>query len=84
VDLASCGSRQLLLLKLAWQRVLSKRRRYDGFRVMPMAEAAKLGDIFVTSTGSKHVISVDHIQSMKQGAVLSNAGQFVHEIDVEG
>lgn len=57
---------------------------YDGFRVMPMEEAAKIGDMFITATGNKHVISVDHIKTMKEGAVLSNAGQFVYEIDVDG
>jgi len=57
---------------------------YDGFRVLPMAEAAKVGDMFCTATSNKHAITVEHILSMKDGAVLSNAGQFAYEIDVEG
>ena len=56
----------------------------DGFRVMPMNEAAKLGDIFLTVTGDKHVISVEHIGLMKPGAILANAGHFDLEIDVKG
>ena len=49
-----------------------------------MDEAAKVGDMFITATGNKHAISVEQIQTMKGGAVLSNAGQFVYEIDVDG
>ncbi|MBU0586664.1 adenosylhomocysteinase [Candidatus Micrarchaeota archaeon] len=56
----------------------------DGFEVMPIKEAAKIGDIFVTVTGDKHVIRVEHIKSMKDGAVLANSGHFDVEIDVEG
>ena len=56
----------------------------DGFRVMPMNEAAKLGDIFLTVTGDKHVVSLDHIKLMKPGAILANAGHFDLEIDVKG
>jgi adenosylhomocysteinase len=56
----------------------------DGFRVMPMAEAAGIGDIFLTVTGDKHVITTAHIRSMKDGAILANAGHFDIEIDVEG
>jgi adenosylhomocysteinase len=54
----------------------------DGFIVMPMAEAAKYGDIFVTTTGNKGVIAADHLQVMKHGALLANAGHFNVEIDV--
>ncbi|MBD3163926.1 adenosylhomocysteinase [Candidatus Woesearchaeota archaeon] len=57
---------------------------HDGCRVMPIAEAAKLGDIFVTVTGNKHVIRREHIESMKEGAILANSGHFDLEIDVEG
>lgn len=56
----------------------------DGFRVMPMNEAAKIGDIFLTVTGDKHVISLEHIKLMKPGAMLANAGHFDLEIDVKG
>lgn len=56
----------------------------DGFRVMPIADAAKLGDIFVTVTGNKNVINTDALLSMKSGAFVSNAGHFDVEIDVNG
>ncbi len=54
---------------------------FDGFRVMPMAEAAKYGDIFITVTGCKDVITKEHMQVMKDGAVLSNAGHFDVEVN---
>jgi len=53
----------------------------DGFRVMPMGDAAKIGDIFVTTTGNKDIIRGEHIKIMKDGALLSNAGHFDNEID---
>lgn len=56
----------------------------DGFRVMPIKEAAKIGDIFVTVTGNKHVISTEHMKEMKDGAILANSGHFNVEIDVDG
>ncbi|MFH1394180.1 MAG: adenosylhomocysteinase [Candidatus Micrarchaeota archaeon] len=56
----------------------------DGYRVMPVAEAAKIGDIFLTVTGDKHVLTVGHIKSMKDGAIVSNSGHFDNEIDIEG
>jgi len=55
--------------------------RMDGFQVMPIDQASKIGDIFVTVTGNKHVIVGKHFESMKDGAVLSNAGHFNIEID---
>jgi len=54
----------------------------DGYRVMPMNEAAKIGDIFITLTGDKNVITIDHIKQMKDNAVLANSGHFDVEIDV--
>lgn len=54
----------------------------DGFRVMPLKEAAKIGDIFVTVTGNKNIIDVEHIKLMKDGAILANAGHFDAEIDI--
>lgn len=54
----------------------------DGFRVMPMAEAAKYGDIFITVTGNKHVIRGEHFEVMKDGAIVSNSGHFDIEIDL--
>ncbi|UBF24873.1 adenosylhomocysteinase [Kovacikia minuta CCNUW1] len=55
----------------------------DGFRVMPMAEAAPLGDIFVTVTGNKHVIRAEHFDVMKDGAIVCNSGHFDIEIDLK-
>lgn len=55
----------------------------DGFRVMPMAEAAKQGDIFITVTGNKHVIRPEHFAVMKDGAIVSNSGHFDIEIDLK-
>lgn len=55
----------------------------DGFDVMPMREAAKSGDIFVTVTGCKDVIIKEHFEMMKDGAVLSNAGHFNVEINLD-
>ena len=54
----------------------------DGFRVMPMREAARVGDIFVTVTGNKNVLAAEHFQTMKDGAVLCNSGHFNVEIDI--
>src|SRR2546430_7270315 len=54
----------------------------DGFRVMSMAEAAKIGDIFVTVTGNKNVIGKEHFEVMKNGAVVANSGHFNVEIDI--
>jgi len=54
----------------------------DGFRVMPMCEAAKVGDIFVTVTGNKSVLSSEHFERMKDGAVVANSGHFNVEIDI--
>jgi adenosylhomocysteinase len=54
----------------------------DGYRVMSMAEAAKIGDIFVTVTGNKNVIGREHFELMKNGAVVANSGHFNVEIDI--
>jgi adenosylhomocysteinase len=54
----------------------------DGFRVMPMLEAAKVGDIFVTSTGDIHVIDRQHMEVMKDGAILANSGHFNVEVNI--
>ncbi len=56
----------------------------DGFRVMPMAEAAKIGDIFVTVTGNKSVLAHESFERMKDGAVICNSGHFNVEIDIPG
>jgi adenosylhomocysteinase len=55
----------------------------DGFRVMPMNEAAKIGDIFMTLTGDKHVISLEHMKMMKPGAIVCNSGHFNIEIELD-
>ncbi|MDQ6873520.1 MAG: adenosylhomocysteinase [Actinomycetota bacterium] len=54
----------------------------QGFRVMPMLEAAAIGDVFVTVTGNRDVIGAEHFAVMKDGAVLANSGHFDVEIDV--
>lgn len=55
----------------------------EGFRVLPMAEAAALGDLFITVTGNRGVIRRDHLEAMKDGAMLANAGHFDVEVDLE-
>jgi adenosylhomocysteinase len=54
----------------------------DGYRVMPMAEAAPIGDIFVTATGDIGVIRKEHMQKMKDGAIMCNSGHFNVEINI--
>jgi len=54
----------------------------DGYQVLPMEEAAKVGDIFVTLSGNKHVLARRHFELMKDGAVLANSGHFNVEIDI--
>ena len=55
----------------------------DGFRVIPMIEAAPVGDVFVTVTGDKHVIARHHFEKMKSGAIVCNSGHFNVELDLE-
>lgn len=55
----------------------------DGFRVLPMAKAAQVGDLFITVTGNKHVIRREHFEAMKDGAMVCNSGHFDIEIDLE-
>ena len=55
----------------------------DGFRVMPMAEAAKIGHIFCSATGDMHVVDGNHMAVMKDGAILANSGHFDIEIDLK-
>ena len=54
----------------------------DGYRVMPMEEAARLGDLFVTVTGNKSVLREEHFRVMKDGAVVCNSGHFNVEIEI--
>ena len=56
----------------------------DGFLVMPMAEAARIGDVFVTLTGDKHVLRPEHFRVMKNRATIANSGHFNVEIDIPG
>jgi adenosylhomocysteinase len=55
-----------------------------GFRVLPLADAAPIGEVFITATGSAEVITTEHMASMRDGAILANAGHFDVEIDVRG
>lgn len=55
----------------------------DGHQVMPMSDAAKIGDIFITLTGNMHTIAKNHLQALKDGAIVANSGHFDVEIDVQ-
>jgi adenosylhomocysteinase len=55
----------------------------DGYLVMPMSEAAKIGDLFVTITGDIHVLRKEHFEEMKDGAIIANSGHFNVEINIE-
>ena len=57
--------------------------RMDGYRVMPMHKAAKEGDVFITATGMKDVITTEHFNAMKDRAILSNSGHFNVEVNVD-
>ena len=54
----------------------------DGYEVMPIAEAARVGDIFCTATGDKHVIARENLVQMKDGSIVANTGHFNVEIDI--
>jgi adenosylhomocysteinase len=56
----------------------------DGHRVMPMGEAAPIGDVFVTVTGNRDVVRLEHFRAMKDGAIVCNSGHFDVEVDVKG
>ncbi|HYF39518.1 MAG TPA: adenosylhomocysteinase, partial [Gemmatimonadales bacterium] len=58
--------------------------RMDGFEVRPMAEAAPLGDLFITLTGNINVVRPEHFAAMKDGAIVCNSGHFNVELDLEG
>ncbi len=55
----------------------------DGFRVMPMEDAAPLGDVFITSTGDINVVDAHHFEAMKDGAVVANSGHFNVEVNIQ-
>lgn len=54
----------------------------DGFSVMPMSEAAQVGDVFITATGDKNVIREEHMKAMKDGTILCNTGHFNVEVEI--
>jgi adenosylhomocysteinase len=56
----------------------------DGYRVMPMQEAARIGDIFISATGDINVLDVHHFEAMKDGALVANSGHFNVEINIPG
>jgi adenosylhomocysteinase len=56
----------------------------DGHQVLPVAEAARAGDVFVTVTGNRDAITLEHLRAMKPGAIVCNAGHFDVEVDVAG
>ena len=56
----------------------------DGFEVMPMRDAARIGDLFITVTGCSGIITAEHFETMKDGAILTNAGHFDVEVDMAG
>lgn len=72
------GARRVIVVEVDPIRALEA--VFDGFEVMPMNEAAKIGDIFITATGNKKVIRREHFMVMKDGALLANAGHFNVEI----
>ena len=57
--------------------------KMDGYQVMPMDSASEIGDVFITATGGKHVITAQHIKKIKSGAILANSGHFNIEIDTD-
>jgi adenosylhomocysteinase len=75
------GARRVIATEINPFRVLTA--TMEGMEVMPMSEAAKIGDIFVTATGCKHVITYEHMEQMKDGAVVCNTGHFDIEIDLK-
>jgi len=92
VGYGSCGKGVAMRLKGLGANVIvteinpfrALQAKMDGFRVMKMDEACRLGDVFVTVTGNLHVITPEHAKHMKDGAVLANSGHFDCEIDVKG
>ncbi len=75
------GARVIVTEVMAFRALQAK---MDGFEVMPMADAARLGDIFITVTGDCDVIRPEHVRAMKSGAILANSGHFDVEIDIPG
>lgn len=71
---------QILVIEVEPLRALEA--AMDGYQVMPLARAAEVGDIFITTTGDKHVIDKTHFEMMKDGAILANSGHFNVEINI--
>src|SRR5207245_1097664 len=93
VERLSAGERQQLVAGVIGSteetttgvsRLKALEAQMDGYRVLPMAEAAKVGDVFVTLTGNVHVIRLEHMRVMKEGAIIANSGHFNVEIDLDG
>ena len=74
------GARRVIIVEVKPHKVLTA--ALEGMDVMPIKEAAKVGDIFVTATGCKNVIAREHMELMKDGAVLANSGHFNVEIEI--
>ncbi len=75
------GARRVIATEIDPFRALTA--TMEGIEVMPMAEASKIGDVFVTATGCKHVITYPHMLNMKNGAVMCNTGHFDVELDLK-
>jgi adenosylhomocysteinase len=54
----------------------------EGYQVLPVAEAARVGEVFVTVTGNRDALTLEHLQAMRPGAIVANAGHFDLEVDV--
>ncbi|MFX0117057.1 MAG: adenosylhomocysteinase [Candidatus Hodarchaeota archaeon] len=76
------GARRVIIAEIDSLKAL--RAAHEGFEVLPMAEAASIGNFFITATGCKSVIRHEHVEVMKDGAVIGNAGHFDVEIDMPG
>ncbi|MEM3593238.1 MAG: adenosylhomocysteinase [Candidatus Jordarchaeaceae archaeon] len=74
------GARRVIICEINPHRALTA--ALEGMEVMPMSEAAEVGDIFVTATGCKNVINAEHMKKMKNGAVMCNTGHFNVEINI--
>lgn len=74
------GARRVIICEINPHRALTA--ALEGMEVMPMSEAAEVGDIFVTATGCKNVINAEHMKKMKSGAVMCNTGHFNVEINI--
>lgn len=81
VLLCACGMGAIIIVTEV-DHIKAVEAAMDGFQVMPMAQAAKIGDLFVTLTGDKNVICGEHFRVMKDRAVVANSGHFNVEIDI--